>query len=205
MSDFDEKAASWDDNPDHFNRAVKLANYLQEYVDLSKVEKAMEYGSGTGLLSFALKDSLPSITLMDSSSEMTKTAQRKVEEQGITSLKPLQYDIMTQELPDERYDLIYILQTLHHIDDTQMYLDKSAQLLNNGGHFVAIDLVKEDGSFHEDEFHGHKGFVQSELEDKMKAAGLTPVHYGICHAIEKELDDGSTKNYPLFMMVGRKE
>lgn len=205
MSDFDEKAASWDDNPDHFNRAVKLANYLQEYVDLSKVEKAMEYGSGTGLLSFALKDSLPSITLMDSSSEMTKTAQRKVEEQGITSLKPLQYDIMTQELPDERYDLIYILQTLHHIDDTQMYLDKSAQLLNNGGHFVAIDLLKEDGTFHEDEFHGHKGFVQSELEDKMKAAGLTPVHYGICHTIEKELDDGSIKNYPLFMMVGRKE
>lgn len=205
MSDFDEKAASWDDNPDHFNRAVKLANYLQEYVDLSKVERAMEYGSGTGLLSFALKDSLPSITLMDSSSEMTKTAQRKVEEQRITTLKPLQYDIMTQELPDERYDLIYILQTLHHIDDTQMYLDKSAQFLNNGGHFVAIDLLKEDGTFHEDEFHGHKGFVQSELEDKMKAAGLTPVHYGICHTIEKELDDGSIKNYPLFMMVGRKE
>lgn len=204
MSDFDEKAANWDDNPDHFNRAVKLANYLQNHVDVSKVKKAMEYGSGTGLLSFALKDVLPSITLMDNSVGMTNEAQRKVDEQGIASLQPVQYDIMTQELPSERYDLIYILQTLHHINDTQLYLDKSAQLLNEGGHFVAIDLVKEDGSFHEDEFHGHKGFVQSELENKMKAAGLTPVHYGICHTIEKELGDGSIKNYPLFMMVGKK-
>lgn len=205
MSDFDRKAADWDNNHDHFNRAVKLANYLQEHIDLTQVKTAMEYGSGTGLLSFALKDILPSIVLMDSSAGMTNEAQRKVDEQQINSLHPLQYDIMTQELPQERYDLIFILQTLHHIDDTQLYLKKSAQLLNRGGYFVAIDLVKEDGSFHEDEFHGHKGFVQDELENKMKSADLEPLHYGICHSIEKEMEDGSIKKYPLFMMVGRKQ
>ena len=204
MSNFDDKAASWDDNPDHFNRAVKLAEYLKDQVDLTKINKAMEYGSGTGLLSFALKDVLPTITLMDSSDEMTKEANRKVEEQKIANLKPLRYDIMTQKLPDDRYDLIYILQTLHHIEETQLYLEKSTQLLNSGGFFVAIDLVKEDGSFHEDDFHGHKGFVHEELESKMKMAGLEPIHYGICHTIIKEMNNGSTKEYPLFMMVGRK-
>lgn len=205
MSEFDEKAASWDDNPDHFKRAVKLANYLQDHVDLSKVENAMEYGSGTGLLSFALKDMIPSIVLMDSSIEMTKEAQRKVDRQQIKSLHPLQYDIMTKALPNERYELIYILQTLHHIDDTQLFIKKSSQLLTEGGILVIIDLVKEDGSFHEDEFHGHKGFVQSELENKIKGGGLIPFHYGICHIIEKELEDGATKNYPLFMMVSKKQ
>lgn len=205
MSDFDEKAASWDDNPDHFNRAVKLANYLQEHVDLTKVKKAMEYGSGTGLLSFALKDILPEITLMDNSVEMTKEAQHKVDEQQIKSLRPVKYDIMTQELLEEKYDLIFILQTFHHIDDSRLFLEKSSQLLTPGGNLVIIDLVKEDGSFHDGEFHGHKGFVQAELEKKMKEAGLKPVHYGICHTIEKELEDGITKEYPLFMMVGMKQ
>lgn len=204
MSDFDEKAAEWDNNPDHFNRAVKLANYLQEHVDLKDVKKAMEYGSGTGLLSFALKDMLPEIILMDNSVEMTKEAQRKIDEQNIKSLHPVQYDIMIQELPEERYDLIFILQTFHHIDDSQLFLEKASQLLTAGGNLVIIDLVKEDGSFHEDEFHGHKGFVREVLAKKLEQAGLTPKHHGICHTIEKELDDGSRKEYPLFMMVGRK-
>ncbi|VAW26766.1 hypothetical protein MNBD_BACTEROID06-1485 [hydrothermal vent metagenome] len=204
MSNFDKKAADWDKNHDHATRANKLAGYLAEQIDLTKVKKAMEYGSGTGLLSFALKNKIPSIELMDSSIEMTKAAQRKVEEQGIKSLHPVQYDIMTQELPTARYDLIFILQTLHHIDDTALFVQKSTQLLNPKGYLVIIDLVKEDGSFHEDEFHGHKGFVQTELEQKLKDSGLTPTHYGICHIIEKELEDGTIKEYPLFMMVGRK-
>jgi len=204
MSDFDSKAAAWDNNPDHFDRAVKLANYLQEQVDVTAVKTALEYGSGTGLLSFALKEALPFITLMDSSIEMTKEAQRKVDEQKIDSLRPLQYDILTQDMPQDKYDLIYILQTLHHIEDTDLFLEKSAQLLNRGGNLVIIDLVKEDGSFHEDEFHGHRGFVQTELEGKMKRAGFEITHYGICHIIQKELEDGSKKEFPLFMMVGRK-
>jgi ubiquinone/menaquinone biosynthesis C-methylase UbiE len=164
----------------------------------------MEYGSGTGLLSFALKDVIPEITLMDNSVEMTKEAQRKVDEQKIKSLRPVRYDIIAQELPTARYDLIFILQTLHHIANTDLFLKKSAQLLNSGAYLVIIDLVKEDGSFHEDEFHGHKGFVQSELEAKINLAGLSTTHYGICHTIEKELEDGSIKNYPLFMMVCKK-
>jgi len=204
MSNFDKKAANWDENSDHANRASKLADYLADQVDLSKILSAMEYGSGTGLLSFALKNKISSIDLMDSSIEMTKAAQRKVEEQGIKSLHPVQYDIMTQQLPTSRYDLIFILQTLHHIDDTALFVQKSTQLLNPKGYLVIIDLVKEDGSFHEDEFHGHKGFVQPELELRLKEASITPIHYGICHVIEKELDDGSVKKYPLFMMVGRK-
>ncbi|MCF6353263.1 MAG: class I SAM-dependent methyltransferase [Cyclobacteriaceae bacterium] len=204
MSNFDKKAADWDKNHDHTTRANKLVDYLGAQIDLSKVKNAMEYGSGTGLLSFALKDKLPSIDLMDASIEMTKAAQQKVADQSIASLHPVQYDIMTQELPANRYDLIFILQTLHHIDDTALFIQKSSQLLNNGGYLVIIDLVQEDGSFHEDEFHGHKGFVQSELEHKLRDSGLTPTYYGICHTIEKEMEDGSIKEYPLFMMVGKK-
>lgn len=203
MSEFDKKAAAWDDNPDHFNRVVKIATYLQKYLDLTKVDSAMEYGSGTGLLSFALKDIIPRIVLMDNSTEMTKEAQRKVNEQKITSLHPLKYDIMTEPLPDDKYDLIYILQTLHHIDDTDLFLKKSAQLLTVGGSLVLIDLVKEDGSFHDGPFDGHKGFVQIDLEQKLEDANLKLVHYGICHTIEKLLEDGSKKYYPLFMMIGK--
>ena len=204
MSNFDEKAANWDDNPDHFERALKLATLMHTHVDLTEVKKAMEYGSGTGLLSFALKDSIPEITLMDASEKMTEAALAKVKAQGITNLHPLQYDFMDQPLPDVTYDLIYILQTLHHIDDTDGFLNKSYQLLSPGGLLILIDLDKEDGDFHEDDFHGHKGFERKVLEAQLKKASFKPIHYSICHTITKELEDGTTKEFPLFMMAGRK-
>ncbi len=205
MSEFDNKAATWDQDHDHKARASKLANYMQNHVDFKAVKTAMEYGSGTGLLSFALRAKLPKITLMDASAEMTNEAVKKVEAQHVTNLHPVQYDLLTQPLPTDKYDLIYILQTLHHIDDTDLFLSKSTQLLNPNGYLVIIDLVKEDGSFHEDEFHGHNGFVQKELETKLVKVGVTPTHYGICHSIKKEMEDGTKKEYPLFMMVGRKD
>lgn len=204
MSEFDKKAATWDQDHDHQERSTKLAEYMENHVAFDNIQTAMEYGSGTGLLSFALKDKLPKITLMDSSAEMTNEAIKKVAAQKTINLEPVQYDMLTQPLPADKYDLIYILQTLHHIDDTDLFLSKSAQLLNAHGYLVIIDLVKEDGSFHEDEFHGHKGFVKEELEAKLVKTGFTPAHYGICHTIQKEMGDGSTKEFPLFMMVGRK-
>ena len=203
MSEFDDKAATWDENPDRVRRAVEIANYLKEHTSLIGVKKAMEYGSGTGLLSFALQDTLPDITLMDGSEEMTKVAQQKVNDQDVHNLHPLHYDLMEQPLPKERYDLIFILQTLHHIDDTTGFIERAYNLLNRGGQLAIIDLEKEDGSFHDGPFHGHKGFVRKELERQLTSTGFSIEHYGVCWEIEKEIE-GHKKVFPLFMMIGKK-
>lgn len=204
MSEFDEKAATWDENPDRVERAVKIADYVKTHVDLSSVQKALEYGSGTGLLSFALKDILPDITMMDASIEMIKVARQKVEAQGASHLHPLHYDLMEQSLPEERYDLIFILLTLHHIDDYVGFIERSEQLLNPGGQLVIIDLEKEDGTFHDGPFQGHKGFERAHLETKLKDGGFSIQHYGVCYEIEKEQEDGSKRPFPLFMLAGKK-
>lgn len=203
MSEFDEKAATWDENPDRAERAVKIAHYLKAHIDLSKVENALEYGSGTGLLSFALKDNLPNITLMDASIEMTRVARQKVEAQGVKNMNPVHYDLMEQPLPIERYELIFILLTLHHIDDTNGFIEKAFKLLNPGGKLVIIDLEKEDGTFHEGLFHGHKGFLRKNLEGMLGTSGFSMEHYGVCYQIEKEKDDHK-KMFPLFMLVAKK-
>ena len=58
MSEFDEKAATWDDYPDRIKRAEVIASRLASAVNLTVIKTAMEYGSGTGLMSFALKDDI---------------------------------------------------------------------------------------------------------------------------------------------------
>lgn len=78
MSEFDEKAATWDDDPSRVKRVEFIASRLASALDLARIKTALEYGSGTGLMSFALKDDIREITLMDDSAKMTKVARQKI-------------------------------------------------------------------------------------------------------------------------------
>lgn len=204
MTHFDNKAATWDDDPGHVERAKIIAKQLKNAIGKSNIKNALEYGSGTGQLSFELKDEFPEITLMDESFKMTEVALQKCKDLNVTNLHPVQYDLILNPLPDRRYDLIFTLLTLHHIDNIDMILEKFYELLNPGGMLVLIDLEKEDGSFHDYEFQGHLGFERKELEQQLSAAGLKSDHYEVCYTIKKEMDDGELKAYPLFLLAAKK-
>jgi len=203
MSEFDEKAATWDDYPDRIKRAEVIASRLASAVNLTVIKTAMEYGSGTGLMSFALKDDIREITLMDDSAEMTKVARQKIIDQKVTNLIAVHGDLLEGPLRNERFDFIFIVLTLHHIGDVEELLRKFHNLLSPKGQLAIIDLEKEDGSFHDGPFHGHKGFERTDLESKLRGVGFVPDHYEICYQIEKETE-GSITKYPVFLMVAEK-
>lgn len=204
MSEFDEKAATWDENPERAERAAIFAEIIRNNIDLSKVEMALEYGSGTGLLSFSLRDDLQDITLMDESSEMVKVTNEKCERRDIRHFHPIRYDLLTDELPEHKFELIYTLMTMHHVDDTNAILKKFHTIMNPNGSLVMIDLVTEDGSFHNFEFNGHLGFDQVELEAKLENNGFEPVSYQIGYTIKAERG-GEMRDYPLFVMIAKKK
>lgn len=200
MSEFDEKAATWDDDPSRVERAEEIANKLQAAVNLSKVKTALEYGSGTGLLSFCLRNEIDQITMLDESIEMTKVAEEKCTQQGITNLLPLQMNLLEDPLPDERFDLIFVMLTLHHVEDVEGLIGIFRLLLNPGGRLAIIDLEKEDGSFHDGPFHGHKGFEKNHLENMLTETGFSSINYSICYTIKKEMENGQ-KDFPMFLMT----
>lgn len=203
MHEFDERAATWDENPMRVARAVSIAQSMRDVLDLSTYQNALEYGSGTGLLSFALKDDLRRITLMDESTKMTKVAREKCKASQVTHLHPVRIDLLTDEYrPASKFDLIFILLTLHHINDTDGILARFRELIAPNGLLAIIDLETEDGSFHDGEFHGHLGFDRNRLEGKIKAAGFQAVHYDVIYEIEKG-EEGDKKSYPLFLMIAQ--
>jgi ubiquinone/menaquinone biosynthesis C-methylase UbiE len=203
MNEFDEMAASWDDDPLRVKRAASIAQSISAVLDLSKYPRALEYGSGTGLLSFALKDELESITLMDESAEMTNVAIQKCKAGQVGHLHPIKMDLMTDDYQaSSPFDLIFILLTLHHIIDTEGILSRFKELIAPNGVLAIIDLETEDGSFHDREFHGHLGFDRHELEGKLKSAGFQPFHYDVIYEIEKG-EGADKKPYPLFLMMAK--
>ena len=133
MSQFDAKAASWDADPVKVARAKAVAEEIRQRVPLSRELRAMEFGSGTGLLSFFLQPDVGHLTLVDSSTGMLEVAERKIAAGSIDNMCTLGLDLATDPLPGERFGLIYSLMTAHHVPDTVRLLRDLHALLEAGG------------------------------------------------------------------------
>jgi ubiquinone/menaquinone biosynthesis C-methylase UbiE len=203
MNEFDQKAAQWDAKPVRVERALAVAESIKAAVPLSPKMTALEYGCGTGLVSFALQSQLGHITLADSSTGMLTVLREKIATANISNMTPVQLDLITDPLPAERYQLIYTLLTLHHIPDTAKILRAFYQLLDNSGYLCVADLDKEDGTFHEDEFHGHLGFDREELAAQAKQIGFQSIRFTTAFHMIKDVQ-GVSQDYPIFLMVARK-
>ena len=203
MNEFDQKASQWDAKPVRVERAQAVADGIRVAIPLSSQLTALEYGCGTGLLSFALQPHLGHITLADSSTGMLAVLREKIAVANIQNMTPLQLDLSADPLPAERYQLIYTLMTLHHIADTDQMLRAFYQLLDAPGHLCVADLDREDGTFHEDEFHGHLGFDRDELGARARQAGFQTIRFTTAFHMVKEIK-GVNKDYPVFLMVAGK-
>jgi ubiquinone/menaquinone biosynthesis C-methylase UbiE len=203
MNEFDQKAAQWDAKPVRIERAQAVANGIKAALPISSSMTALEYGCGTGLLSFALQPYLGHITLADSSSGMLAVLREKIAAANIQNMTALALDLMCDPLPAERYQLIYTLMTLHHIPDTNRMLRAFYDLLDTGGHLCVADLDKEDGTFHEDEFHGHLGFDRDALSAQARRAGFQSIQFSTVFHMIKDVQ-GVRHDYPLFLLVARK-
>src|SRR5512143_3976921 len=137
MTNFDERAKDWDSDPKKVKRAEAVADAIRKVVPLSKQMSALEYGCGTGLVSFALQSDLGRITLADTSQGMLDVLGEKIANAGVDNMHPVRLDLSKDPLPVERYDLTYSLLTLHHIDDTSAILKKFCELLKPNGYLLA--------------------------------------------------------------------
>ena len=203
MSEFDQKAARWDAKPVRVERAQAVADGIKAALPLSPRMTALEYGCGTGLLSFALQPYLGHITLADSSSGMLTVLRDKIAAANTQNMTPIQLDLTIDPLPAGRYQLIYTLMTLHHIADTDRMLRAFYQLLDAPGYLCVADLDTEDGSFHEDEFHGHLGFDRDALSAQARQAGFQSVNFRTVFHMIKDVQ-GISKEFAVFLMAAEK-
>lgn len=202
MSEFDEMAMSWDDDPSRKERAQIIANFLRSKLDLSNLQSAFEYGSGTGLLSFAMQDEFESIDMMDASEEMTKVAELKINKTQSNKMRAHWGDLLTDASLTSTVDIIYTMLTLHHVKDTVALLRRFRDSLNPNGKLVIIDLEQEDGSFHDHRpFEGHNGFSKEALLNMLQTSDFKLEDYDICFTITKMSIDQEEKYYPVFMAI----
>ncbi len=195
MESFDERAATWDDDPAKWERARDVAAAIDAAIDLRGDERLLEYGAGTGLVTQALRDKVGPVTLADTSAGMRRVIHDKIAAGAITDATVWDVDLETSDPPDTRFDLIVTVMTLHHIDDIDPVLSRFGDLLTSDGHLCVVDLEHdEQGSFHGPDADVHHGFERDMLTESLRSAGFTDIAYEVCHTIERH---GET--FPVFL------
>jgi ubiquinone/menaquinone biosynthesis C-methylase UbiE len=205
MEDFDRLALDWDKEPKRKERAQVVADEIIAAIPGLDKMNALEYGCGTGVLSFCLQPCLKHITLGDNSQGMLKILAGKIKEAGVENMVPMLLDLTDGEMTAHHFDISYSLMVLHHIPDTDRILDSFFKILNPGGFLCIADLDEEDGSFHDKVFDGHHGFNRYELTEKLMKYGFGNVGWKICYNNTKILENGLEKQYPMFLMIGEKQ
>jgi ubiquinone/menaquinone biosynthesis C-methylase UbiE len=205
MTNFDERAKDWDSDPDRIKRASAVADAIRAARPLTADMTALEYGCGTGLLSFALQSDLGQITLADTSQGMLDVLGEKIAAAGVTNMHPVKLDLATDPLPAQKFHITYSLLVMHHVEDVKNMLKKFCAVLKPNGYLLIADLDKEDGTFHAASTpYFHDGFARDEFQKMVKAAGFGDVRFSTAYVIRRKVGE-TEKDFPVFLMVARKK
>lgn len=190
---FDEMARGWDTRR-RGERAAVLAEKIRAAMGVR--ETALDFGCGTGLLTFPLAPYVEVIYGHDTSIEMRGMFLEKIAASGAGNVRFLG----AEELDGHRFDAIFTSMVMHHIRDYRAKLARLKGLLNPGGVFLWIDLDPEGGAFHKGEpgFDGHDGFDRGEVRAALLGCGFRAVSIETAYEGVK-IVDGADVPYTLFL------
>jgi tRNA (cmo5U34)-methyltransferase len=204
MNEFDIKAAAWDSDPMHIERSEAVARHILEKIPVQPSMTAMEYGAGTGITGFLLKEYFKEITLIDNSTEMVRKINEKINAFNTNNLKALLFDLEYNALTNRKFDLIFTQMALHHVNDVNKIINQFHILLNNGGYLAIADLYPEDGSFHGAGFNGYRGFNPDDLSHELINNHFGNVSHQKCYTIDKKISESLSKEFDIFLLIAQR-
>ncbi len=198
MSIFDTLAKEWDLNPRRVDSIKNLSKYINNILEIDDMVVA-DYGAGSGMLSFELSDKAKQVDAYDNSQGMLDEIQKKIVSTNAKNITPILHDITKENLPKAKYDLFITHMTLHHIEDTTLFIQRAKESLKKGGYLAISDLCEEDGTFHTRGNEGvhHFGFRTDKLVKLLEDEGFQTIFDDTIEVIQKD------REYPIFLIVGK--
>jgi len=198
---FEILAKSWDSKPQRVKGAMSFASKVKEFLpsDISSFD-VLDYGCGTGLVSFCFSDDVKSIEGLDNSTSMIEVYNEKSNKIGMKNIKGFVHNINEQDLQKEKYDLIVTNMTMHHIKNTQDFISKLTYSLKPNGYLAIADLKTEDGKFHSDNTGvEHFGFEFDKITEYFKNNNLKNIKCDLFESINKP-----NNTYEVYYIIGEK-
>jgi ubiquinone/menaquinone biosynthesis C-methylase UbiE len=190
QSDFDRIALLSDED---WNHNAHYHGRLLSHVP-ARCRRALEIGCGTGSFSRLLAGRAESVLAVDLSPQMIRLARER------SKLHPnvefVAGDVMTYPLPDNQFDCIATLTTLHHLP-IKAVLRKVRKAMRPGGVFVCLDLYQRSDL--SDLLFDGVAYPASLFLRLMKTGKPRPP----AEVREAYTEHGKTDTYPTLPQVGR--
>lgn len=200
MSDlFSEKAKDWDVNEMVLQLSNATSSAILKNIEFNDQMKVMDFGAGTGLITSHVVPFVDSITAVDISQAMLEKLSEKLGSDS--KVQTVCQDITAQPLA-HKFDVIMSAMAMHHVEDTNLLVQRFAEHLDAGSKVALADLDEEDGTFHPADIEGvfHDGFNRDNLTSILEKNGFADVQFVTAHTVDKE-----GKNYPIFLVTAEKK
>lgn len=135
QSDFDTIALLAEES---WNHNIHYHSYLTAQIP-KQCRHILEIGCGTGKFSRSLAGRAEKVLAVDLSPQMIRLARER--SKLYSNIDFVTGDVMTYQLPDEQFDCIATLTTIHHLP-IESILRKIRKALKPGGVFLCLDLYQ---------------------------------------------------------------
>ena len=195
---FAHKSKSWDMSSRRVKNAQAIAEGILNNIEMNEKMVLMDFGAGTGLLSYFIAPKVDTIVAVDSSPSMLEKFREKCKEFDCNT-EIIQKDLSTETI-DREFDGIISSMTIHHLKDIKALFEKLYGMLKKDGFIAIADLDSEDGTFHsEDTGVHHHGFDRKILKNIVEDTGFRNVQLETVSTIEKPHRD-----FTVFLLTARK-
>jgi len=142
MKEYEEKY--WASRSKQYNSTnwVKNTSFMDAFLSLLpqyNFQNILEIGIGTGVVALEMINRVQKITGIDISQEMID----KINHDGIT---PIVANAHNLPFEDESFELIYMRNVIHYIDDPKKVFSEIYRCLKPGGQFLFSQVVPPDDS-----------------------------------------------------------
>jgi 2-polyprenyl-3-methyl-5-hydroxy-6-metoxy-1,4-benzoquinol methylase len=196
---FNQAAQGWDKGDMRQNIAHAVFQMIASRISLLNHMDIMDFGAGTGLLSFKIAPMVRSVVGVDLSEKMLEQLESKnTPELNVT---PIYHDILSIPLEQQFHGIVSSM-AMHHVEETAELFRAFHTHLKRDGFIAIADLEAEDGTFHTHGNEGvhHFGFDRDTLRETIEKAGFEHVRFHNAYTVEKE--DGT---YPIFLVTATKK
>lgn len=121
------------------SRRAELTEHVRRFVQPSGGERALDSGTGTGALAFALSPYVREVIAVDRSGELLAEARLRAD--AFPNVTFLEGDATRLDLESGSFDLAGCARTLHHVHRPELAVAELTRVTRLGGRVLVIDQI----------------------------------------------------------------
>ena len=171
---FAANAAQWDSLRANHIPETAIEERMGELIGGRDIDLLVDLGTGTGRMLEIFGTRATRAVGFDISPDMLTIARAKLDELAAENCQVRQGDCANVPLEDNVADIVIFHQVLHFLDDPQRAVNEAARITRPGGCVLIADFGPHDmEDLRLEHAHRRLGFADAEMNNMLRAAGLT--------------------------------